>query len=188
MNSRSAWFAMRSPLMRQLPRRSSESQPYTAGTLGHFAIACATSASIGLELQRVDRVRLVDAKALGISHAHGLQAHQHVLILDALRDDGIAEERAGTHHRIELVACGIARQYLAADAAVGLDEFRAEFAHRHERHRAIAEAVQEDLSAERAIGIAESLARAQAHEGVALVDLEEELLGRYLVGAELRRD
>src|SRR2546422_11098203 len=49
MKSRSAWLAMRSPLISQLPRRSSASQPYTAGTFGHLAIAWATTASIGLE-------------------------------------------------------------------------------------------------------------------------------------------
>src|SRR3954463_667162 len=52
MNSRSAWLAMRSPLIRQLPRRSSDSQPYTAGTFGHFAMAWATTASMRLESSR----------------------------------------------------------------------------------------------------------------------------------------
>src|SRR3982751_4015145 len=52
MNSRSAWLAMRSPLIRQLPRRSSDSQPYTAGTFGHFAMAWATAASMQLESSR----------------------------------------------------------------------------------------------------------------------------------------
>src|SRR6266540_6434801 len=49
MNSRSAELAILSPLMSQLPRRSSDSQPYTAGTFGHFAMAWATSASMKLE-------------------------------------------------------------------------------------------------------------------------------------------
>src|SRR3982751_3833115 len=52
MNSRSARLAMRSPLISQFPRRSSESQPYTAGTFGHFAMAWETTASIGLESSR----------------------------------------------------------------------------------------------------------------------------------------
>src|SRR4051812_16656410 len=43
---------MRSPLISQFPRRSSESQPYTAGTFGHFAMAWATTASIRLESSR----------------------------------------------------------------------------------------------------------------------------------------
>src|SRR6476660_7711210 len=49
MKSRSAWLAILSPLISQLPRRSSDSQPYTAGTFGHLAMAWATTASIGLE-------------------------------------------------------------------------------------------------------------------------------------------
>src|SRR5262245_59219761 len=49
MKSRSAAFAMRSPLMRQPPRRSSESQPYTAGTSGQRAMLRATISSIGLQ-------------------------------------------------------------------------------------------------------------------------------------------
>src|SRR4051812_26996151 len=50
MNSRNAALPMRSPLISQLPRRSSESQPYTAGTFGHLARLRATISSIyGLE-------------------------------------------------------------------------------------------------------------------------------------------
>src|SRR2546428_7853410 len=49
MNSRNAVFAIFSPLISQLPRRSSDSQPYTAGTLGHFARLRATISSTGLQ-------------------------------------------------------------------------------------------------------------------------------------------
>src|SRR5437899_12693697 len=52
MNSLTAAWAMRSKrpatvLIIQLPRRSSESQPYTAGTSGHFSIERNTISSIG---------------------------------------------------------------------------------------------------------------------------------------------
>src|SRR5438309_5702334 len=52
MNSLTAAWAMRSKrpatvLIIQLPRRSSESQPYTAGTSGHFSIDRNTISSIG---------------------------------------------------------------------------------------------------------------------------------------------
>src|SRR5688572_30947584 len=49
MNSRSAALAMRSPLISQLPRRSSASQPYTAGTFGHLARLRATISSMRLQ-------------------------------------------------------------------------------------------------------------------------------------------
>src|SRR3954454_3667390 len=45
MNSRSAALPMVSPLIRQRPRRSSDSQPKTAGTFGHFARLRATISS-----------------------------------------------------------------------------------------------------------------------------------------------
>src|SRR2546421_9354113 len=53
MNSLTAARAMRSKrpaavLIIQFPRRSSESQPYTAGTSGHFSIERSTVSSIGL--------------------------------------------------------------------------------------------------------------------------------------------
>src|SRR5260370_37119578 len=52
MNSLTAAWAMRSKrpatvLIIQFPRRSSESQPYTAGTSGHFSIERSTISSIG---------------------------------------------------------------------------------------------------------------------------------------------
>src|SRR5204862_4452361 len=52
MNSLTATWAMRSKrpatvLIIQFPRRSSESQPYTAGTSGHFSIERSTMSSIG---------------------------------------------------------------------------------------------------------------------------------------------
>src|SRR5438477_2208226 len=52
MNSLTAAWAMRSKrpatvLIIQFPRRSSESQPYTAGTSGHFSIESSTIWSIG---------------------------------------------------------------------------------------------------------------------------------------------
>src|ERR1044071_5848824 len=47
---------MRSPLISQLPRRSSESQPYTAGTFGQRAMARATTASMRLESSRGGRM------------------------------------------------------------------------------------------------------------------------------------
>src|SRR6266487_2951344 len=52
MNSLTAAWAMRSKrpatvLIIQFPRRSSESQPYTAGTAGHFSIERNTISSIG---------------------------------------------------------------------------------------------------------------------------------------------
>src|SRR5881396_3311956 len=51
MNSFTAAWAMRSKrpatvLIIQFPRRSSESQPYTAGTAGHFSIERSTISSI----------------------------------------------------------------------------------------------------------------------------------------------
>src|SRR6266436_4879141 len=49
MNSRSARLLIFCPLIRQLPRRSSASQPKTAGTFGHLARLRATSSSITLE-------------------------------------------------------------------------------------------------------------------------------------------
>src|SRR5437868_10975770 len=191
MKSRNAWFAMRSPLIRQLPRRSSESQPYTADTFAHFAIACATTASMDRDLcraERIDRMRLVDAEALCIPHAHRLQSQEHVLVFDALGNDAVAERLPGANHRRELVSRRVARQHLAANAAVGLDELRRQLPHRQERHRPVAEAVDQKLAAERPIGIAEPLARAEAHEGVALVDLEQQLFRRYVVQAQLRSD
>src|SRR2546421_12404035 len=57
MNSRNATLAMRSPLMSQLPRRSSESQPKTAGTFGHFAMLRATISSMRLEFPAEARRR-----------------------------------------------------------------------------------------------------------------------------------
>src|SRR5688572_8656773 len=48
MNSRSAVLPMRSPLMSQFPRRSSDSQPNTAGTSGHFARLRATISSTAI--------------------------------------------------------------------------------------------------------------------------------------------
>src|SRR6266545_3588368 len=52
MNSLTAAWAMRSKrpatvLIIQFPRRSRESQPYTAGTSGHFSIERNTISSIG---------------------------------------------------------------------------------------------------------------------------------------------
>src|SRR2546427_8471169 len=52
MNSLTAAWAMRSKrpatvLIIQFPRRSSDSQPYTAGTSGHFSIERSTISSIG---------------------------------------------------------------------------------------------------------------------------------------------
>src|SRR2546421_1645324 len=52
MKSRRGALEILSPLMRQLPRRSSESQPYTAGTFGHFAMLRATAGSMKLESSR----------------------------------------------------------------------------------------------------------------------------------------
>src|SRR5688572_5791306 len=49
MKSRNAALPTRSPLIRQLPRRSSCSQPYTAGTFGHLAMPRATISSIQLQ-------------------------------------------------------------------------------------------------------------------------------------------
>src|SRR5919109_127864 len=49
MKSRSAALPMRLPLMSQLPRRSSSSQPYTAGTFGHLARLRATISSMRLQ-------------------------------------------------------------------------------------------------------------------------------------------
>src|SRR5882672_48617 len=49
MNSRKAVLVILSPLMRQLPLRSSSSQPYTAGTFGHFARLRTTTSSMTLE-------------------------------------------------------------------------------------------------------------------------------------------
>jgi len=47
------------------------------------------------------------------------------------------------------VARRVAREHLAANAAVGLDELRRKLAHGQERDRAVAEAVDEELAAER---------------------------------------
>src|SRR4051812_40616058 len=107
MNSRRPAFAIRSPLMRQLPRRSSASQPYTAGTSGHLAIARATIASIGpLRRQReeVDRMRLRNAEALGQGDAHRLQPQQDVLLLHALAHHAKAEALADAQNGGQLVA------------------------------------------------------------------------------------
>src|ERR1700710_196616 len=48
MNAVTPSLGMRSPLISQWPRRSSSSQPYTDGTLGHFAMARTTESSITL--------------------------------------------------------------------------------------------------------------------------------------------
>src|SRR5205085_5443269 len=82
----------------------------------------------------------------------------------------------------------IARQELAANAAVDLDELDAELLHRDEGHGAMAEAIDQQRAADRAEGIAEALAGAEPQQRIALVDLEEELIRRHQLGAELRGD
>src|SRR5258706_5686924 len=57
MNSRSAVLAILSPLISQLPRRSSASQPNTAGTFGHLAMLRATISSMRLEFPAEARRR-----------------------------------------------------------------------------------------------------------------------------------
>src|SRR5207248_3247935 len=133
MNSRNARLVMRSncwvaPVLRrsQLPRRSSASQPYTAGTFGQRAIARATIGSIQRSFlrrnwrgdQRGDRVGLVDAEALRVTHAHGFQPEEHVLLFDALGDHAEAQSLADAQDRVQLAARALARDHLARDAPV----------------------------------------------------------------------
>src|SRR3954451_15437826 len=131
---------MRSPLISQLPRRSSASQPYTAGTFGQRAMARATIGSTA-NLERSDRVRLVNAEALGVANAHGLQAQHDFLLFHAFGDDAEAEPLANSQDGVQAAARALAREHLARDAAVDFHELHAERLHRRERHGAAAEAV-----------------------------------------------
>src|SRR4051812_43622389 len=63
MNSRSPALLILSPLIRQLPRRSRDSQPYTAGTFGQRAMPRATISSIGLQSSA--------GGGMGANDAHG---------------------------------------------------------------------------------------------------------------------
>src|SRR5581483_9323008 len=143
MNSRSAALAIFCPLMRKLPRRSSASQPYTAGTSGHFAIPRRTGSSIvaPLELERVDCLRCVDAEALGVGDAEGLEPLEDFGLLDALGDDAETDRRAHALHRGELRARDLAREQLARDRAVDLHEGGTQRLERREAHRTASEAV-----------------------------------------------
>src|SRR5438477_6791371 len=104
-------------------------------------------------------MRLVDAEALRVGDADRLQPREHVLVLDAFGDQRKAERLADAQDRLQLVARRIARQDLAADAAVDLDELHPELLHRRERHRAMAEAVDQQGAADGAVA---SLKRLQA--------------------------
>src|SRR2546425_987626 len=93
MNSLTAAWAMRSKrpatvLIIQLPRRSSESQPYTAGTSGHFSIDRNTISSIGA---------LVCSKSNPSADRHWLARRPHGPLLDAARLRHLARRRA--HHK-----------------------------------------------------------------------------------------
>src|SRR5438270_1915574 len=196
MNSRIAWWVIRSPLMSQLPRRSSASQPYTAGTFGQRAIARATIGSIrrcflrrdGGGEQRGDRMRLVDAEALRVADAHGLQPEEHILLFDALGDDAEAEALADAQDRVQLAARALARDHLARDAAIDLEELHAERLHRRERYGAAAEAVDQERRAHRFHLIGKALGCLRPNQRVGLVDLEDQPRGGHLAGGELAAD
>src|SRR5579885_2966030 len=164
MKSRSAALAILSPLIRQLPRRSSESQPKTDGTFGHLARLRATASSTEGRLARelVDRLRLHDAEALRVAHAERLQPGEDVLLLDAFGDDAEVDRLADLEDGIHLGAGNLARGDLAHDGAVDLHEVGADRLERRERHRLVAETVDEHAASHHLHGGDEALDRLRA--------------------------
>ena len=139
------------------------------------------SASIGM--------RLVDPETLRVAAAEPLQPHEHVLILDTFGNawrTSALRRRAGWRSS-SLRATSLVRS-LARDAAVDLDELHAELLDRHEGYRAPAEAVDQHPAADGAIGGRELRGGAEPQQRIALVDLEQQPLGRHLVRSELRGD
>src|SRR2546430_17648589 len=151
MNSRRAALVTRSSFMRQLPRRSRDSQPYTAGTFGHFAMARATTGSMPYSLlgERVYRMGLIDTEALGVAHAHRFQAHEDVLLFDAFGDH--AEPPALPHAQdgVQLAAGAVIGDHLARDASVHFHELHAERLQRRKRDGAGTEAIDQQRRADR---------------------------------------
>src|SRR5262245_9062675 len=97
MNSRSAALPIRLPLMRQLPRRSSSSQPYTAGTFGHLAMLRATISSIGLQSSREEPMSAIEtylAKPWLAHYSKGVPAGVEVPVKSVGQAFDEATERA----------------------------------------------------------------------------------------------
>src|SRR3970282_1265569 len=87
-----------------------------------------------------------------------------------------------------LGARNLARQELAGDAAVDLDESHPKRLDRSEGHRAPAEAVDQYFSAKGGIGRGELLRGLRPGENVMLVDLECQSVGAHAFVGELGRD
>src|SRR5262245_26578753 len=97
MNSRSAALPIRLPLMSQLPRRSSSSQPYTAGTFGHLAMLRATISSIGLQSSREEPMSAIEtylAKPWLAHYSKGVPAGVEVPVKSVGQAFDEATERA----------------------------------------------------------------------------------------------
>src|SRR3954468_23767529 len=133
-------------------------------------------------------MRLLDTEALRVAAAEALQMREHLLLLDALRDDRELQRLRDAQDCVHFRARDVARQELARDAAVDLDELHAELLDRHEGHRATAEAVDEHRAADGTISSGEARRLAEPEQRIAFVDLEKQLLRGDVIRRQLRRD
>jgi len=184
----------------QLPRSSRASQPYTAGTDGHFARARITVWSIlrsthlltHYSFRRrkkiIDRRRSRNPEPLRILDAEPDQSRQNFGLFHELRNHADPDRLRDSYDRAQFVQGGVGAEEATSNGSVHFDKVDAQGLEGCEGRRAPPESVDRHPASKGAHGRAEPHRRVQPAKNIDLVDLEAQCLRGHTELTQCLRD